>query len=81
MGCQTAKPLPSSGGKEKQVELSAKFAVIPSFRLFEAMQVLGQSLLVFPGGAVDPLKLGAVLVASPVGSGAPQELHGGQSTG
>src|SRR5207302_3363415 len=54
-------------------ELLAEFAVIARVRLFDALQIRGQLVLVRPRGAVDALEHGVVLVAAPVRAG-----HGGQ---
>src|SRR5205823_1432909 len=59
--------------EHEQAELLAELAVIARVRLFHALQVRGQLVLVRPRGAVDALEHGVVLVAAPVRAG-----HGGQ---
>src|SRR5204863_5577026 len=60
----------------EQVELAPELAMVAAFGLFEPEQVLVQFLLVRPCRAVDPLQLGIVRVAAPIGAGNIHQLEG-----
>ncbi len=53
-------------GEGEEVELGAEPAVVPSLRLLQSVEVLGERLLRLPGRAVDPLQLFTLLVPPPV---------------
>ncbi|CRM89689.1 hypothetical protein [Pseudomonas sp. 22 E 5] len=53
----------------EQVQALADLAVVAFLSFFDALDVGRQLLLVSPGGAVDPLQLLVLRVATPVGAG------------
>src|SRR6266542_673405 len=60
----------------EQVELAAEAAVVAPLGLLEPEEILVELLLVRPGGAVDPLQLGILRVAAPIGAGDVHQLKG-----
>ena len=58
-----------------ELEVAAEDAVIAPLDLLQALQVRVELRLGRPDGAVDPLQLGVVLVATPVGAGDRHELE------
>ena len=60
--------------EDEQRQFAAQFAVVPLAGLLEHLEVALQLLAVRPGGAVDPLQHGPVLVAAPVGAGHAHQL-------
>ena len=52
----------------EQVEVGPDPAVVPALGFLLPALVFAQLFWGFPGGAVDPLQLGVVLVATPVGA-------------
>ena len=55
--------------------------MVAPLSLLQPLQVFGQSLVALPGGAVNALQLGSLLVAAPVGAGHPQESEMSEPTG
>src|SRR6266700_6016899 len=60
----------------EEIELAPQAAVVAALGLLEPEEVLVEFLLAWPGGAVDPLQLGSVRVAAPIGTGHAHQLEG-----
>ena len=63
-------------GEAEEVQFGTELAVITTLGLGEQFEVFVLSLGGLPRGAVDTLKIGVVLVATPVGGGASGQLEG-----
>ncbi len=75
LGWKTASPEPISSGNEYRSSSAPELAVVPALGLLQPVQVFGQGLLGLPRRPVDPLELGPLLVAAPVGPGHPHQLE------
>ncbi len=76
--CQARSEL---GREGEQVELGAEPPVVTPLGLLDAVQMGFEGGLRLPGGPVDPLQLGPVLVPAPVGPGNTGELEVAQPVG
>jgi hypothetical protein len=70
------EPGPDLLAEEEEAEVGAEAPVVALAGLLEAPEVGLQLRLGRPGRAVDPLELGAAIVAPPVGAGEAEELEG-----
>src|SRR4029450_9631368 len=68
-------------GERQQVQLAPEAAVVALLDLLEQVEVPLEGLPRLPCGAVDPLELGVLLAAAPVGARRPQQLEGGDGPG
>jgi len=60
----------------EKLKLFAKFAMIAFLGLFQGVEVFLQRFLVIERGAVNTLKHIVILIATPIGSGNPEQLKG-----
>ena len=81
LGMEDGQSGPDLLGEAEQVQLGAELAVVAPLGLLQLVQVRGQRLLGLPGRPVDPLQLGPLLVAPPVGAGHPHQLEVAQPAG
>src|SRR5206468_280930 len=61
--------------EEEEVQLAPELPVVALLRLLQPPEMHVEVLPAEPGGAVDPLEHGVLLVAAPVGAGGREELE------
>ena len=75
LGVEDGQAAADLGREGEQVQLGAQLAVVAFLRLLQERQVLVLAFAGLPGGAVDPLQLGVLLAAPPVGAAAAHQLE------
>src|SRR5205814_7605540 len=60
----------------KEVELAAELAMVAAFGFLEPEEILVELFLAWPSGAVDPLQLGVIRIAAPIGARDIHQLEG-----